>query len=113
MPKEEKKAVMITFSIKTGKFESHYERNKFFRDLYGWKQIINTEKKVYTYHRGGLLDQIPHKRVDQSSFIIEEEQIDKIMRFFKGWHDKVIWQTFKVILDDEEFFEDWEKVEEE
>ena len=109
----EKKAVMICFSVKSGKFESNYERNKFFRGLYGWKQIINKENKTYTYQREGLLDEMPHKKVDQSSFIIPEDNIKEMVRFMKEWHDKVMWHTFKVLLeqDPEKFFDDWEDEE--
>jgi len=104
----EKKAVLITFSVKSKKFESNYERNKFFRGLYGWKQIIAKEKKVYTYRREGLLDEIPHKKIDQSSFIIPEDGFKEIVNFFKEWTDKVIWKTFKVLLDEDldKFFEE-------
>jgi hypothetical protein len=117
-----KKAVLICFSVKSGRFESRYERNKFFRELYGWKQTITKEKivagkpkvqkKVYTYRRGGLLDEVPHKRIDQSTFIVEPDCFDRIEQFFKEWDDKVIWRTFKVLLDEDlgDFFEKEEKV---
>lgn len=117
--KEEKKAVLICFSVKSGRFESHYERNKFFRGLYGWKQMIRKEihvsgekpkkeEKFYTYRREGLLDEMPHKKVDQSSFIVPEDDSDRITSFMKEWHNKVIWKTFKVLLDEdlEDFFEE-------
>ncbi|MDI6799011.1 MAG: hypothetical protein QMD12_03425 [Candidatus Aenigmarchaeota archaeon] len=111
---KEKRAVLICFSVRSGRFESHYERNKFFRGLYGWKQMIRKEicagkpgkkEKVYTYRREGLLDEMPHIKVDQSSFIVPEDEFEKITRFLKEWHDKVIWKTFKVLLDEDEFFE--------
>jgi hypothetical protein len=118
--KDEKKAVLICFSVKSGKFESHYERNKFFRGLYGWKQMITkdvfegrarTHKKTYTYRREGLLDEIPHQKVDQSSFIVTEDDFTKIMHFLKEWHDKVMWKSFKVLLEDDmkDFFEEEEE----
>lgn len=120
---KEKKAVLITFSVKSAKFESHYERNKFFRGLYGWKQMIRkdvivktgtkpkTEEKVYTYRREGILDEIPHEKVDQSSFIVQEDNFDRIEKFFDEWHNKVIWKNFKVLLDKnmEDFFEEEEE----
>lgn len=121
--KEEKKAVLFAFSVQSGKFESHYERNKFFRGLYGWKQMVRKEvvvsnkqkpkEKVYTYRREGLLDEMPHEKVDQSSFIVPEDDFVKINKFFKEWRDKVIWKSFKVLLDEdlEDFFK--EEVEEE
>ncbi|MFQ6120182.1 MAG: hypothetical protein ACE5KE_09885 [Methanosarcinales archaeon] len=117
----EKKAVLICFSVKSERFESHYERNKFFRGLYGWRQIITKnvvsdkrpkiQKKVYTYRREGLLDEIPHKKVDQSSFIVPEDSFEKITSFLREWHDKVIWKAFKVLL--EEDFDDFFKEVEE
>jgi len=110
----EKKAILVCFSVQSGRFASNYERNKFFRALYGWKQVVRKETtkgrakpKVYTYRRDGLLDEIPHEKIDQSSFIIPEEEFDKIDKFFREWSDKVIWRTFKVLLEKhEKFFED-------
>jgi len=96
-----KKAILICFSVNSEKFENKYERNKFFRHLYGWKQIIRKEEKVYSYERNGLLDEIPHLKVDQSSFIIPEAHIRKVIEFLKEWEDKVIWKTFKVLLDED------------
>jgi hypothetical protein len=107
----EKKAMLICFSINSEKFESHYERNKFFRGLYGWRQIITKEKRVYTYRREGLLDKIPHMKVDQSSFIVESDDFERVIKFFKEWHDKVIWKTFKVLLSENEMKELLEGVE--
>jgi hypothetical protein len=115
--KKERKAVLIAFSVQSGKFESHYERNKFFRSLYGWKQMIRKEvivgkkkpkEKVYTYQREGILDEVPHERVDQSSFIVPENGFEKIEKFMKEWRDKVIWKSFKVLLDKdlEDFFKE-------
>lgn len=115
---KEKKAVLIAFSVKSGMFESHYERNKFFRGLYGWKQMIKKEviikegkkpqEKVYTYRREGLLDEIPHERVDQSSFVVPEDDFGKIERFMREWGNKVMWKAFKVLLENEDIFEEEE-----
>jgi len=103
--REEKKAVLFCFSVRSGKFESNSERNKFFKELYGWKQIVNRENKVYKYRREGILDDVPHQKVDQSSFIVPEDQFNKVADFLSEWHDKVIWKTFKVLLEDfEQFF---------
>jgi hypothetical protein len=104
---KEKKAILICFSVKSGKFESYSERNKFFKKLYGWKQVIRKEimlgkkEKSYVYKREGLLDEIPHLKVDQSSFIVPEDEFERIVGFLKEWHDKVIWRTFKVLLDED------------
>ena len=102
----EKKAVLITFNIQSGKFESNYDRNKFFRGLYGWKQTIvkhaerKKEEKRYEYRREGILDEMPHIRVGQSSFIVPENEFRRIQEFFDEWEKKVIWRNIKIILDD-------------
>lgn len=110
---KEKKAVLIAFSVQSSKFENNYERNKFFRMLYGWKQTIPNEKKDYVYQREGLLDEMPHEKVDQSSFIVPEDDFGKIEKFFDEWSNKVIWKTFKVLMDKnlENIFEEFEEEE--
>jgi len=109
----QKKAVLIAFSVQSQKFESNTQRNKFFRALYGWKQVVPKEKKEYVYQREGLLDEMPHVKVDQSSFIVPEENFDRIFEFFDEWSKKVIWRNFKVLLEDRDFEEMFEKEEEE
>lgn len=101
--------MLIAFSIKSKKFDSNYERNKFFNALYGWTQTVPKENKKYTYRREGLLDEIPHMKVDQSSFIVPEDDFERIVDFFEEWSKKVIWKTFKVLLSKDEF----EDIEEE
>lgn len=111
---KEKRGVLIAFSVKSKEFGSNYERNKFFKALYGWKQTIPKENKKYVYRREGILDEIPHEKVDQSSFIIPENSFEKIEEFFEEWSKKVIWRTFKVLLEEdelEEMFEDFEEEE--
>ena len=96
-----KKAILVIFTIKTKKFESISERNRFYKELYGWKQIVKKQEKRYVYRRNGLLDEIPHIRVDRSVFIILREHMKKIERFMKEWEDKIKWDAFDVLLDEE------------
>ncbi len=98
-----RKAFLICFSVDCDKFESNYERNKFFRCLYGWRQVVRKDEKVYAYERNGLLDEIPHLKVDQSSFIVPEDHVEKIIKFLEEWEDKVVWKIFKVILEENIF----------
>lgn len=93
-----KKAILITFTVKTKEFDSNYERNKFFRELYGWKQIVKKQEKRYVYRREGLLDEIPNLRVDQSMFIILEQHIERMREFLEEWEDKIDWNEFDVLL---------------
>jgi|SRR5438445_2256058 len=110
--REEKKAVLFCFSVRSGKFESNSERNKFFKELYGWKQVVSRENKVYKYWREGILDDVPHQKIDQSSFIVPQDHFKKVAGFLSEWHDKVMWKTFEVLLEDfEKFFSTEEVVE--
>ncbi len=97
-----KKAVLISFSIMTKKFENKSERNKFYKELYGWKQIVKKQEKKYTYRRGGLLDEIPHIKVDRSVFIIMKKHMDRMIKFLEEWEDKIKWNVFDVLLDEEQ-----------
>jgi hypothetical protein len=106
---EIKKTVLITFNVKTKEFDSNYERNKFFRELYGWKQIVKKQEKRYVYRRDGLLDEIPNIRVDQSMFIIMEQHLERMRRFLGEWEDKINWNEFDVLLKKEQkkLLEEW------
>ena len=106
-----KRAVLVTFTVRSCKFRSAYERNKFFRGLYGWRQVVRKEivvrgrmrEKAYVYKREGLLDRVVHEKIDQSSFIVPEEEFRKIENFMREWRDKVMWKAIKIVLEDEIF----------
>ncbi|MBI1978990.1 MAG: hypothetical protein HYS62_02940 [Candidatus Aenigmarchaeota archaeon] len=106
----DKKGILITFTIKSQKFKPS-EKTFFFRKLYGWKQVVPNENKVYEYERPGILDEIPHEKVDQSSFLVPENHADELMDFFDEWHNKIMLKTFKVLLDreTESIFDEFEK----
>ena len=97
-----KKAVLISFSVETKKFLSKSERNKFYKELYGWKQVVKKQEKRYIYKREGLLDEIPHIKVDRSVFIIMREHMKKMMKFLEEWEEKIKWNAFDVLLDKEQ-----------
>ncbi len=97
--KKGKTCILISFNTQSVKFESNSERNKFFCGLYGRKQIIVKNEKRYEYKREGLLDEIPHIKVDNSVFIVAMEHMKKLMEFFDDWHGKVKVRTFPVLLD--------------
>ena len=65
--------VIITFDTQADKFDSDYERNKFFRELHGWNQVVPSGGKRYEYRRPGILDDVPHIRVANSAFIVAIE----------------------------------------
>jgi hypothetical protein len=96
-----KKAIMFTFTMKSSSV-SNSEKTRFFKELYGWTQTVPGGKKKYVYHREGVLEDVPHEKVDQSSFLVPESEADEIMEFFEEWHKKVMLRTFKVLLDDDD-----------
>ena len=93
------KAVLINFDTDKNKFKSDYERNKFYRGLHGWKQIIPAEKGNYCYDRKGLLNDIPHIKVADSAFIVELRNMQKMMDYFEEWADKVHCEMMRITLD--------------
>lgn len=95
-------AVLISFDMDCSKFDSNYERNKFFRGLYGWEQVIRKNNSVYHYHREGVMNEVPHIKVDNSVFIVAMEEMQRILDYFDGWDNKIRWKTFQVLLAPEE-----------
>ncbi len=97
-----KTAILISFDTKTESFDSASEKSKFFEELYGRNQVIRRQKKVYRYHRIGLLDEVPSIKVDNSVFIVAMQHMQQMMNFFREWEEKVTFKTFPVLLDKEE-----------
>jgi len=96
-----RKAVLISFSIQTKKFRSRYEASKFFRELYGWKQVVCTQSSRYEYERPGILAEVPHVKIDQSSFLVPEEAAERLLDFFEEWRNKVIFKALKILVEED------------
>jgi hypothetical protein len=98
--KKENTAILISFDTVREKFESASERNRFYWELYGRKQVVIKQSGRYEYNREGLLNNLNHIKVADSVFIIAMEHMKRMMEFFKEWHDKVEFETFPVLLDE-------------
>ncbi len=94
-------AVIITFHTHADKFESDYERSKFFRELHGWNQTVPKNGKKYLYRRDGLLDEIPHIKVADSAFIVAMEHMQRMMKYFGEWSDKVECEMMEIMMRDQ------------
>jgi hypothetical protein len=92
-------AVIITFHTKTSEFDSDYERNKFFKNLYGWKQVVPKEHKKYFYRRKGILDEVPHTKIADSVFMIAQKNLQQVQEFFDEWEKKVDYDIMKVMVE--------------
>ena len=71
---------------------------KFFRELYGYKDRSNNGK--YTYHRKGLLDDIPHVKLVRGVIITTHDNLNKITEFIEKL--KVEYHVRAVILTEED-----------
>ncbi|MFB6242253.1 MAG: hypothetical protein ABEJ36_05655 [Candidatus Nanosalina sp.] len=97
----EKKAALITYNTERKNFDSVYERNKFYRGLFGYKQTVRKNGKEYEYEKDGLMDEIPHIRIDDSVFIAPTRHVSKVEEYFDEWGEKVSKHIFTVIIEDE------------
>ncbi|NOQ38204.1 hypothetical protein GQ472_04920 [archaeon] len=97
-----RKAVLVTFSVRSSMFDSDYERNKFYRGLYGWRQKIRKSYGEYEYYKDGLLDEMPFVKVDKSLFIISCSNMLRIKEYMDAWRRKVKYNIFEVLLTPEQ-----------
>ena len=94
------KAALITYNTERKNFDSVYERNKFYRGLFGYKQTVRKNGKEYEYEKDGLMDEIPHLRIDDSVFITPKKCVSRVEEYFEEWGEKVSKHIFTVIIED-------------
>jgi hypothetical protein len=92
-------ATLIAYDTKRDNFSSLYERNKFYRGLFGYKQTVKENGKVYKYDKPGLLGSVPHIKVDDSVIIVADDNAQQFKDYLQEWGDKVAYKTYKVLLD--------------
>lgn len=100
------KAVLISYDVRSDRFESRSERNTFYRGLFGYKRTVRRNDKVYRYDKDGLLDKLPHIKVEDSVFIIRRNDVQKINTYFHEWTGKVDVQMYKIKLEDTRITDD-------
>lgn len=98
-------AVLVSFSVRSERFESNYERNRFYSGLYGRVQRVRHGREVYAYRREGLLDEIPHIKVDNSVFIVALRELERVMRYMQEWRQKIEYKAFPVLLEPQDLKE--------
>lgn len=96
-------ATLVSFRADSSRFGSNYDRNKFYRGLYGWKQTIKKCGKKYVYQHEGLLDRIPHIKVGKSVYIVPTKYTRSLTRYLDRWKGKVEYKVFKVLLEEDRF----------
>lgn len=97
----ETEAALFTYNTERKNFDSVYERNKFYRGLFGYKQTVRKNGKEYSYEKDGLMDDIPHIRIDDSVFVTSTGYVSRIEAYFDEWGKKVSIHVFTVLIEDE------------
>lgn len=98
-------ASLLTYSTEKKNFDSVYERNKFYRGLFGYKQTVKKNGKTYEYDKDGLMDRIPNLRIDDSVFIIAKKRTDEVRKYFVEWEPKVSYHIFTVLIEEQDIME--------
>lgn len=93
---------IVTFHTRPEKFDSDYERVKFFKGLHGWNQVVPNKQKRYIYRRPGILEETPHVKVADSAFIVAMQNMKRIMDYFEEWSDKVEVEMMEAMMRDRE-----------
>jgi len=93
------KCVIISFRTIPEKFDSDYDRSRFFKELYGWKQTVPKNGRRYLYKRLGVLDDVPHKKIADSVFLIAMEHMKRMEEFFSEWEKKVEYDIMNVMVE--------------
>ncbi len=102
-PGDEIPVVIITFHTRNDRFDSEYEKSKFFRELHGWKQTVPRNGKRYVYIRKGVLGDVPHIKVAESTFIVPSNEVQAIKQYMEGWADKVEFEMLNMMMRQREF----------
>ncbi len=101
-----KKAVLLSYDVRSDRFESRSERNTFYRGLFGYKRTVRRNDTVYHYDTDGLLDEVPHIKVEDSVFIIRRSDAPQFKTYFTDWTGKVDVQMYKIKLEDTRITDD-------
>lgn len=100
-----KEAILFSYDTMREKFDSLYDRNKFYRGLFGYKQTVRENGKIYRYEKKGLVNEMPHIKVEDSVIIVLKEDAEIFREYLEKWSRKVRYRTFKVILDEKDLKE--------
>jgi len=92
------KAALLTYNTNREYFDSVYERNKFYRGLFGYRQTVKKNGKTYEYEKEGLMDKVPNTRIDDSVFIFAKTYTGKVEDYFQKWENKVSHHIFTVLV---------------
>lgn len=87
---------IIIFSLRKGMNAT--EKNEFCHYFYG--HDTSSWKGKYRYHRHGLLDDIPHRKIARSVIIIRSSDLDRVKDYVKDKVEEVHVRT--IVLTEED-----------
>jgi len=80
--------------------KKNVELSKFCQRFYG--QDTSSGKGKYRYHRHGLLDDIPHRKLLRGVIIIGPNDLEKVLDFLESYDATVHFREIKLIKEDKE-----------
>jgi hypothetical protein len=89
--------IIIVFKLSKG--TKINEINQFCKKFYG--QDSSSWKGKYHYHRHGLLDDIPHKKLIRGVIIIEDKYVDTVKKFLEKYNAPIYVRRIILTEDDE------------
>jgi hypothetical protein len=78
--------------------KKNVEVSKFCQRFYG--QDTSSGKGKYQYHRQGLLDDIPHRKLLRGVIIIGPNDLEKVLSFLEKYDATVYYREVKLIGED-------------
>ena len=87
---------IVVFSLRKGM--SNSEKAKFCQYFYG--DDTATWKGKYRYHRHGLLDDIPHRKIAKSVIIIKSSDLEKVKDYVRNRVEEIHVRT--IVLTEED-----------
>ena len=82
---------------------------KFCREFYGYKD--HSQKGKYTYQRKGLLDEIPHIKINpiRTAILVRKEDSRKIINFLKKYNATIYVRKIELLNEDINKIKEYEK----
>ena len=78
--------------------QSNTELGKFVKKLYG--QDSSCGRGKYSFHRRGLLDEVPHRKLLRGVVILRKQDLEKVLAFLEEWKAQVEVRVIKPTPED-------------
>jgi len=95
------KALLVTYRAEGRMFDSTYQRNQFYRGLFGYRQTVKRNGKRYKYDKDGIADLSGVTRVDDSALLFVKGRREEILDYMQDW-PQVSHHVFKVEVEDKQ-----------